>query len=1057
MRKNSKKKTSPLNIFKKTTKIDTPINKDKAKSIETKKKKTETKEKKQNNNKLKIKLNILKNKTSEHKKKDNIKPIENHEKELKPAKNVKNTKEKIKDTQEKATNYIKNNENKKNTTSLNNKKYIDKNKNVKNKKNIKKVSSKKNVKKHKKKKRSFWKKLLTGMLIMCIIFVLMVAAFFAYIVLSAPEFNEEAFKVNDQTVVYDKNGEIIAKLGLENRESVTYDDLPQVLIDAIIATEDSRYFQHNGVDLPRFFKASVYQLLGKSGAGGASTLTMQMVKNNLTSTEDEGIEGIIRKFHDVYLSVFKVEKNYTKEQIIELYVNNHNLGSSIYGVGEASKYYFGKSVSELTLPEAALLAGLFQAPNRHNPYYDIESATTRRNTVLKLMVRHGYITQEEADLANSVDIATQLVGVKKKTEYQAYIDYVTEEVIKLTGKDPVKVPMKIYTTMEKSIQDGINKIMNDKMARYWKDSVVQAGIAIVNVNTGAVAAISGQRNNDDAKIWSYATDTLRQPGSTAKPIFAYGPSFEYLNASTYGFYIDEPWSYTNGPAVNNWDNGFYGIITTRYAIQVSRNIPALKAYQQVGSKNIQKFAHSLGLDVAYSTKSENYRIVDETTGIDNTINEAYSIGGVAEGFSPLMMASAYSAFASGGYYTEAYSVTKIELRETGEIIEPKHQKKQVMKPSTAYLMNNILESATNYGFNGGAQVYGSHVAVKTGTTNFTDNVMQQNKLPSYAVNDLWTIAYTSQYSIGIWYGYDQFSSTHYNAISDRYKDMLTSEVMKYIPKDTKGWTQPSSVVKVAVEKETYPAKLPSPYTPDDMITTEYFVKGTQPTAVSDRYTKLNEISDTKLEVTGNIATIIWNYELPISLTDEYIENYFSNAIFNKSREKLITERKNYNKNTLGEIRYGIYKENQDGTLELIEYTTENSYQYVGSEQTTLVIKAEHSKYTKNISDGIKFIINFINDPTTELNVTLNGTETIESNVGAYTEPGIGDITYGGNDVKSLSTIKYRLINELEVNEYLDTTSLETAVNALPEGIYTISYIVNFDGTEVIHKRTIILK
>ena len=368
-----------------------------------------------------------------------------------------------------------------------------KNDNIKSKTKVVKKNTRNTKKKNisKKQRRSIWKIILTALLIFGITMVLAVTGFFGYIVFSSPEFSEEAFNVKDQTIVYDKNNQIIAKLGVENRESITYDQLPQVLIDAIIATEDSRFFQHNGVDLPRFLKASVYQLMGRSDAGGASTLTMQMVKNSLTSTEDTGIKGIIRKFQDVYLSVFKVEKNYTKEEIIELYVNNHCLGSSIYGVGEASKYYFGKSVSELTLPEASLLAGLFQAPNRHNPYKNIESATTRRNTVLNLMVRHGYITKEEAQMAKDVSVESLLVGIKEETDYQGYIDNIIVEVKKLTGQDPALVPMKIYTTMEKKIQDGINSVINNDKASYWRDDKVQAGIAIINVKTGAIAALSG--------------------------------------------------------------------------------------------------------------------------------------------------------------------------------------------------------------------------------------------------------------------------------------------------------------------------------------------------------------------------------------------------------------------------------------------------------------------------------------------------------------------------------------------------------------------------------------
>ncbi|MBQ2873168.1 MAG: penicillin-binding protein [Bacilli bacterium] len=926
-----------------------------------------------------------------------------------------------------------------------------KNKTKDNKRNTRNV---KNKDSNGKKKRSIWKKILTVLLIIGIIGIIAVTAFFGYIVLSSPEFNEEAFNVKDQTIVYDLNNEIIAKLGVENRESVTYDQLPQVLIDAIIATEDSRFFQHNGVDLPRFLKASVYQLMGRSDAGGASTLTMQMVKNSLTSTEDTGIKGIIRKFQDVYLSVFKVEKNYTKEEIIELYVNNHCLGSSIYGVGEASKYYFGKSVSELTLPEASLLAGLFQAPNRHNPYKNIESATSRRNTVLNLMVRHGYITEEEAKMAKEVSIESLLVGIEDATDYQGYIDNIIVEVIELTGQDPAVVPMKIYTTMEKKIQDGINSVINDNDASYWRDDKVQAGIAIINVETGAIAALSGQRNNSDERIFNFATEAYRQPGSTAKPIFAYGPGIEYNNNSTYTLFVDEPWSYTDGPSINNWDGKFEGIVTTRRALQVSRNIPALKAYQQVGSKRIQQFAYSLGLDVSLNQNSENYRIVNETTGVDNTINEAYSIGGVAKGFTPLEMAAAYSGFASGGYYTNPYSVTKIEFRETGETIEYKPTKERVMKDSTAYLMNNILESAVNAGFNGGARVYGSHVAAKTGTSNYPDSVMKQYKLPGHAVNDLWTVAYTSKYVVAVWYGYKDVS-VGYNT-SGHYKDNLTSAVMKYIPKDTKGWKQPSSVVAVKVEKESWPAKLPSEYTPSNMIVTEYFVKGTQPTEVSERYAKLNDIENTNVSVLGNSATITWEYTTPASLSDEYLDAYFSQSIFSKSKDDLIAERKTYNTDTLGDVGFAIYEESSDGTLTLLTYTNEYSYTYTGN-STTLVIKAEHSKYKTNASSGIRLNITLNNSANDTLIAALGGTPSITVNVGSYTELGIKTILYGSTDVTANATIKYQIINNNNITDYNTIQSLETAVNNLSAGTYTINYIINYDGNELIKNRTVTLK
>lgn len=941
-----------------------------------------------------------------------------------------------------------------------NKKKIVKVKNEKTKEKEKKKTTKKKENGQNKSKRSLWKRILTVILIIGIIGVLSITSFFAYVVMSSPKFSESAFDVKDQTVVYDINGNIIAKLGAEKRESVTYDELPQVLIDAIVATEDSRFYQHNGVDLPRFIKATALNLIGKDDAGGASTITMQTVKNNLTQKgelEKNKIQKIIRKFQDVYLAVFKVEKEYSKEEIIELYVNNYNLGSNIYGVGEASKYYFGKSVSELTLPEASMIAGLFQAPGRHNPYKNIESATKRRNTVLYLMQYHGYITEEEAELAKKVSVESLLVGVKGETEYQGYIDTVVEEIQKKTGDNPYIVPMKIYTTMEKSIQDGINTVMASD-AWYWRDEQVQAGVAIVNVETGAIAAVGTGRNKTGKLQFNFATQAYRQPGSTAKPIFAYGPGIEYNNFSTYTLFNDEPWTYTNGPAINNWDGQFFGLTTMRYALQVSRNIPAVKAFQQIGTKNVQKFAYSLGLDISLNPSSENYRIVNKTTGVDNTVNEAYAIGGVAEGFTPLQMASAYAAFASGGYYTEPHCVTKIEYRQTGEIKEYKTTKTRVMKDSTAYLINNILESAVNYGFNGGANVSGSHVAAKTGTSNFDEATMKSKNLPYNAVNDLWTVAYTSKYSVAVWYGYKEVTSTTYNINGTGHKEGVTRAVMQYIPKDTKGWSAPSSVVCLNVEKETSPAKLPSEYTPSNMITNECFVKGTQPTEISNRYEQLNDI--TNLEVkknTNTTATLTWQYTPPTVITEEYLKNYFNQSVYGNESEKYYNARLEYNKNTLGDIGFGIYKVEADGSTSLIAYTKENTYTYTGYGTTELLIKAEYEKFKSNASSGIKTTINFEELIPSKLIATIKGKNNVTAKIGAYKEEGLKAIYYGTLNVTETATIKYQITVNNELREYNNITTFETYINTLPANTYKITYIISYLNQEETKSRNLTLE
>ena len=935
------------------------------------------------------------------------------------------------------------------------------------------------TKKKEKKGKSIWRRILSAFLIFAIFCIFSAGAFLVYIVASTEKFDPEALKNKDQTIIYDKNGEIIAKLGDEKRESVTYEQLPQVLIDAIIATEDSRFYQHNGVDMARFLKASFLQVLGQDEAGGASTLTMQVVKNNLTDTESSGIKGIIRKFKDVYLSVFFMEKKYSKSEIIELYVNDSCLGGTIYGVEEASKYYFGKSVSELTLPEASLLAGMYQAPNRYNPYKNPEAAEKRRNTVLSLMVRHGYITEDEKTMANNISIESMLAGTGKAADYQGYIDTVIEEVEAKTGDNPRVVSMKIYTAMDRSIQDGINKVLNGE-AHKWADEVVQSGIVVTNVNDGTIVAIGAGRNRD-AGDWNYATQARRQPGSTAKPLFDYGPGFEYNNFSTYTLFNDESWAYTNGPTIGNWDGKFQGLITLKHALSVSRNIPALKAFQQVDKKNIVNFVNALGLDVAHSTKSENYKVYEN--GADNLLNEAYSIGGVSYGFTPLEMAEAYACFANGGYHIETHAVTKVEYRSTGEVIDFSETKEKVMSDSTAYLMNNALKYAVDYGFSGGAKVYGSTVAAKTGTSNLPDETIKKYGLPAGAINDLWTVAYTPEYSIALWYGYEKADKDHYLNGASGPKDAVMQSVMKFIPKTSKNWTMPSSVVAVKVEKDTWPAKLPSEFTPSDMIITEYFKKGTQPTEVSERYAKFNDITNLKSTEVTDGYKLTWNFTKPNVLDDAYLSKYFSNSVYGNQSGHYLKARIDYNENTLGGFGYGIYVKDSTGKIDRIAFTKDMEYVYkptlTTSGEVELIIKAEYGIFKDNASNGIsteiKVIIPEVKDDeddekdtddntldnaitTDKFSVKLNGSDNITITTDKkYADLGIS-VTYNDVDVTKDSVINYKFDNK----KFTDVNDLNSLVNekigkSLQGDILEITYSVTYNKKTKSIRRTITIE
>ena len=671
------------------------------------------------------------------------------------------------------------------------------------------------------------------------------SAFLIYITVSAPKFNPDNLDTQELSIMYDSNGQVIAKLGAEKREKVKYDELPQVLIDAIVSTEDSRFYQHNGFDAPRFFKATLKQLLGDNSAGGASTLSMQVVKNSFTdASQDSGIKGIIRKFTDIYLAVFKLEKNYTKEEIIEFYVNNHYLGGNIYGVEEASQAYFNKSVGELNLSEATIIAGMFKNPGGYSPTLHPDNAAARRKTVLYLMRRHGYITEEEQKLANSIPVASLTKDASGNSTsngvspYQSYIDTVVKELDKKYNVNPYKTSLLIYTNMDRSKQEGINRVFNEESYK-WVDDQIQSGVSVLDSQTGKLLAVGAGRNRSVGD-YNFATDIKRQPGSTAKPLFDYGPGIEYNNWSTYQQFVDEPYTYTGGRKISNWDNGYMGQMTLRKALSLSRNIPALKAFQQVDKSKIIQFVTNLGIQ----PEVEN-----------GTIHEAHSIGAFT-GVNPVQMSAAYAAFSNGGYYNEPYSVSKITYRETGNTIEHKSEKKKAMSDSTAYMIASVLQDVK---LNGGGTI--TNYAVKTGTTNFDDAYVKSKGLPGDAIRDSWAVGFSTKTVVAMWYGYNESTKEHCmrNLPSSIAKDKLYRTLVKEVVESNREeFKMPDSVVKLPIISGSNPAKVaPTGYS--GSVVYELFKKDHQPNGTSsgEKENKLATPSNLKVTYSDGTVTISW--------------------------------------------------------------------------------------------------------------------------------------------------------------------------------------------------------
>ena len=891
------------------------------------------------------------------------------------------------------------------------------------------------------------KRIILNILLVCVItFIALITVFFSYVIIKAPKFDPNNLKFTQMSELYDSDGNIIARMGNENRTEITYDELPEVLIDAIIATEDSRFFQHNGFDLPRFVKAGIGQVLGKD-SGGASTLTMQIVKNNYTSTVASGFEGIVRKFTDIYLSIFKVERKYTKKEIIEFYVNDSYLGNGAYGVEQASLNYFGKSVDELNLAEASFIAGLFQSPTYYNPYNYPERAESRRKTVLYLMERHGYITEEERKIAESQPI-TALIKTEQTdntySEYQGYIDTVVEELEEEYDLSPYTTPLKIYTAMNREKQDFVNKVMNGE-AWKWENDLVQAGIVMTTSETGEVIAVGAGRNKNTQLSFNYATHTNKHIGSTAKPIFDYGPAVEYLGWGTVNYIVDEPHTYTGGKKISNSDGGYKGILPMYQALGLSRNVTALKTFQQVsseaGNDKIKEFVLNLGItpevcnvdydrDVDYEYDKEKDICVNPDDPSDthkpNKIHEAHSIGSFTGGkgddesrTSPMTMAGAYQAFSNGGYYIKPHTITKFVYKETDEVVEAKYDKTKVMEDSTAYIINYALSWSVTDGLaRSAANIGGVQVAAKTGTSNFSDEDIKRYGLSRSAINDLWVCGYTPTYTLTFWYGYDRVYKEHYSTTADwTTRDRFYRNLAENLfDKDGSTFKVPSSIEAVEVVKNSMPLKLASASTPESMKVTGYFRKGTAPTETSTSYDTLPSVSNVSSKVSGKTVSLSWD-----GLSAEDMLELNTDESF-------------------GVIGYDIYvKDGSGGSETYVGTTTSTSYTHTTSYSNPVyVIYTAYANYKTNRSKGVQHSVSI----TTDFDVKVTNETINQGDNFTDTKPIV--VLYNSIDVTNESTITL-------VSNKSDT------VNTSVPGTYKLTYKVTYNGSSKEVSRTVTVK
>lgn len=695
----------------------------------------------------------------------------------------------------------------------------------------------------KRKASSFFKTIALTLVILIMIGMIGGIAAFAYFVKDAPPLDEAKIKDPLSSTVYDMNGRKIAELGGQKRMYISYSDIPKVLEQAVLATEDARFYQHHGIDFIRLGGAIVANFREGFGAEGGSTITQQVVKLTFLSRE----KTLKRKVQELWLAL-RLEQKYSKHEILEMYLNKVYYSNNVYGVAKAAEFYFGKTnLKDLTLPEAALLAGMPQSPNNYNPYEYPEAAKKRRDLVLSLMEKHGFITKEEAEKAKKVTIQSMLVDRKKHNgsssiPYDSFIDEVIKEVTDQANVNVYEDGLKIYTTLDPDAQSYVEDLLNSNDL-FTDKKDLQAAIALIDTKTGEIRALGGGRDQDGVTFgFNYATQRVGQPGSTIKPILDYGPAIEYLQWSTAHQLVDEPYQYSNGTPIKNWNGTYEGPMTMRMALAKSRNIPALKALQAVGLNRAKQFANKLGM------------------GFDK-IYESYAVGGLEKGVSPLQMAGAYSAFGNNGVYIKPHAVTKIVFPDNTEMdLTPKP--KVAMKDYTAYMITDMLKSVVQYGTGTLANVPGLHVAGKTGTTNYPEDVARKYGLPSNAVPDSWFVGYTPNYTAAVWTGFSKRSSTaDLSVYEQKLPRLLFKKVIAHVDRGGEDFPMPKSVVKLPIKKGSNPPQLAGKYTPKDEIAYECFVRGSEPTETAKDEQPLAPTNlQATYDPTADAISLSWKYD-----------------------------------------------------------------------------------------------------------------------------------------------------------------------------------------------------
>ena len=608
------------------------------------------------------------------------------------------------------------------------------------------------------------------------------------------------------SIIYDGQSDVVTRLhGVQDRTWVSISELQPSTVYAFISAEDARFFEHEGVDVIRIAGAIVADIKAGSYVQGASTISQQLIKlSHLTSEKT-----ISRKAEEAALA-YEMERQYSKEDILEMYLNYVYFGGGYYGIEAAAEGYFGVHASDLTLDQSAMLAGILKSPSGYAPHINYAASINRRNNILRLMRDYGYITDDEKKQAAA---KRPTILHDKNEEYSGYYtDAVTKSAAALMGitvDELIRGGYSIYSAMDSDIQHYCEEMFKNGELFPAEDS--EAAIVVLEPSTGMVVAMVGGRSYTGGISFNRATDIRRQPGSVIKPVIAYAPAFEYLNYTAADMILDEETTFADYTP-SNYGNKYYGWVTVREAVTKSLNVPAVKTLSEVGVERAKDFAKRCGIE--FDDKDDSLTL---------------ALGGFTYGVSPLQIAGAYSCFASGGIYNTPTLIKKITDRNGLTVYEYRQDSRRVMSEANAYILTSMLKSVVTEGTGHRLNTLDIPIAGKTGTVGLANG----NR-------DAWMAGYTPEYTAVVWQGYDsdRLGLLPSSATGGTYPALMLYELFNHIYPDGRSgdFEKPESVKQYSIDAKTlkkqHKVVLANAMTPQSSRVTEYFTEETAPEDVS---------------------------------------------------------------------------------------------------------------------------------------------------------------------------------------------------------------------------------